>query len=178
MSLEEATRWLKTFEGYLAWNESVIERKSRKYVRELLESLLDMSLILRLAKDKSITETTTVRGSTGVLSILQGYFVHDYHEHQDDPPQWATRDADNHLEEAQRKEHEVDPTPNPTTKTTQYQSWTTMETTNPVQYAWIFQAYLRQVTAMAQQIETSISHWKKHKSAEGGDKTMSKLGKL
>ena len=45
MFLEEATRWLKTFEGYLAWNESVIERKSQKYVRELLESLLDMSLI-------------------------------------------------------------------------------------------------------------------------------------
>ena len=60
MSLEEATRWLKKFEGYLAWNDSVIERKSGKYVRELLESLLDMSLILRLAKDKSITETTTV----------------------------------------------------------------------------------------------------------------------
>ena len=75
-------------------------------------------------KGQTITERTTVQGSTGVLSILQGYFVNDYPEHQDDPPQSVTRDVDNHLEEAQRKEHEVDPTPNPKTRTTQYQSWT------------------------------------------------------
>ena len=71
MSLKEATRWLKTFVSYLAWNELVIERKSLKCIRKLLESLLDMSLISRLAKDKSITERTTVQGSTGVLSILR-----------------------------------------------------------------------------------------------------------
>ena len=53
-----------------------------------------------------------------------------------------------------------------------------METPNPVQYAWIFQAYLRQVDAIAQRIEVSISHWRKHKSVEGGNKTLSELDKL
>ena len=83
MSLEEATRWLKTFESYLAWNESVINRKSPKCLRDLLESLLDTSLVSRMVKDESITERTTVRGSTGILNILKGYFVEEFSQQQD-----------------------------------------------------------------------------------------------
>ena len=30
MTLEEATRWLRTFDSYLSWNASIIERKSIK----------------------------------------------------------------------------------------------------------------------------------------------------
>ena len=46
MSLEEATKWLSTFDNYLSWNVSIIGRKSTKCVRGLLESLLGTCMIL------------------------------------------------------------------------------------------------------------------------------------
>ena len=116
----------------------VIDRKSPKCLRDLLESLLDTSLVSRMAKDESITERSTVRGSTGILNILKGYFVEDSSQQQDNiRPLSTNRGADNHSEEGQRKDHGGD-----STSVSQYQNWTTVELSNPVQSAWIFQAYL------------------------------------
>ena len=78
----------------------VIDRKSPKCLRDLLESLLDTSVVSRMAKDESITERTTVRGSTGILNILKGYFVEDSSQQQDNiRPLLTNRGADNHSEE-------------------------------------------------------------------------------
>jgi hypothetical protein len=139
MFLEEATRWLRTFESYLAWNELVIEKKSPKCIQKLLESFLDGGLVSRLAEDESITERTTVRGPTGILSTHM-WVVGDHPQHQEKETEYiwkasnytlTKKGADNHSEEGQHKEHWADPTSNHTTTTTQYQSWTTMETSNP-----------------------------------------------
>jgi hypothetical protein len=118
MSLEEATKWIMSFDSYLTWNDSIIDRKSLKCVRNLLESHLDTSLLSRMAKDKSITERTTVQDSTGILSRLKGYFV-------EDSPRTTNRNTND-------------------TEEDQYKSWTTAKSSNPIHSEWIFQAYLRQ----------------------------------
>ena len=87
MSLEEQTRWLKTFESYLAWNESVIETKSTKNLQDLLESYLDTGLISKLDTDQSVTKETTVLGSTGILVKLRGYFIDVLHHQSNVRPQ-------------------------------------------------------------------------------------------
>ena len=65
MSLEEATRWLKTFESYLLWNEPIIENKGTKCVPALLESLLDTSVISWQVQDQTVTEWTPIQGPSG-----------------------------------------------------------------------------------------------------------------
>jgi hypothetical protein len=75
MSLEEATMWLKDFENYLKWNESVIA-KSNACSRDLLESRLEADLVVTLQADVTVTRATTVRGPDGVLAKLRRYFVH------------------------------------------------------------------------------------------------------
>jgi hypothetical protein len=82
MFLEEATKWLKKFESYLVCNEQVIKKKSTKNLRDLLESFLDAGLISKLNTDESITEETTIRGSTGILTKLRGYFIDICPHHQ------------------------------------------------------------------------------------------------
>jgi hypothetical protein len=72
MSLEEATKWIRCFDSYLTWNDSIINWKSLKCVRNLLENHLDANLLLKMATDESITERTTVQGSAGMLSKLKG----------------------------------------------------------------------------------------------------------
>jgi hypothetical protein len=169
MSLEEATRWLMAFDSYLAWNESVIDRKSPK----CLESQLDTSLLSRMAKDESVTEKTTVRGSAGILNILKGYFVKDSsQQHNNTRPRSTNEGADN-SEEGRHGKHKGE-----STSVSQYQNWTTVELSNPVQSAWIFQAYLRQVAAIAQRIKLSISRWRKDRSKRNGDRTTSELEEL
>ena len=78
MSLEEATKWLKNFEIYLNWNGLVIAKKSPESLQDLLESSLDTGLVSKLQTDESVTKETTVRGPTGILAKLKGYFIYDY----------------------------------------------------------------------------------------------------
>jgi hypothetical protein len=73
MSLEEATKWLKNFESYLVWNESVIAKRNA-CSRDLLESRLEADLVLTLQTDETVTMNTTVRGRTaGRLGCWQSY---------------------------------------------------------------------------------------------------------
>jgi hypothetical protein len=74
MSLEEATKWLKNFESYLVWNESVIAKRNA-CSRDLLESRLEADLVLTLQTDETVTMNTTVRGPAEVLAKLREYFV-------------------------------------------------------------------------------------------------------
>jgi hypothetical protein len=71
---EEATVFLKDFENYLIWNESVIA-KSNACSRDLLESRLEADLVVTLQADLTVTMATTVRGPDGMLAKLRGYFV-------------------------------------------------------------------------------------------------------
>jgi hypothetical protein len=146
--------------SYLAWNDSIIDRKSPKCVRDLLESHLDTSLLSRMAKDESITEKTTVQGSTGILNILKGYFVEDPSQQQDNTRPRTTNKGTDNTEEGR------------------YQAWKTVELSDPVHSAWIFQAYLRQVAAIAQRIELSISRWRNDRSESNSNRTTSELEEL
>ena len=129
-------------------------------MRNLLENHLDGSLLSRMAKDTSITERTTVQGSTGILSVLKGYFVEDPPRRQDNTrPRTTNRNTDD-------------------TEEGQYQPWKTAESSDPVHSAWIFQAYLRQVAAIAQRIELSISRWRKDRSESNSNRTTSELEEL
>jgi hypothetical protein len=75
MSLEEATFWLKDFENYLKWNESVIA-KGNACSRDLLESCLEADLVATLQADVTVARATTVRRPDGELAKLRRYFVH------------------------------------------------------------------------------------------------------
>ena len=127
MNNEEATRWLAIFDSYLSRNEEIIDRKSVKCVRALLESLLEANIIARLAVDTPVTEHTTIRGPSGVLNVLRGYFSGD------SPTQSTqTQDAD------MTNEHHTDSTTTETTK---------LHTSSLTHPAWIFHAYLQQIDA-------------------------------
>jgi hypothetical protein len=101
MSLEEATKWIRCFNSYLTWNDSIIDRKSLKCVRNLLESQLDANLISKMATDESITERTTVQGSAGILSKLKGYFIENSQRtanrniNEDQYKSWTTANSSN-----------------------------------------------------------------------------------
>jgi hypothetical protein len=86
------------------------------------------------------------------LSRLKGYFV-------EDSPRTTNRNTND-------------------TEEDQYKSWTTAKSSNPIHSAWIFQAYLRQVAALAERIELSISCWTKDRSESNGDRTTSELEEL
>jgi hypothetical protein len=149
MSLEEATLWIRGFDGYLTWNDSVIDGKSLECVRNLLENQLDASLISKLAEDESITETTAVQGPAGILSKLKGYFIVNSQQ-----------------------------TANKRINGDQHGPRTTTDLSNPVHPTWIFQAYLKQVATLAERIELSISRWTKDKSESNGERTASELEEL
>jgi hypothetical protein len=149
MSLEEATQWIRCFNSYLTWNDSIIDRKSPKCVRNLLESQLDANLISKMATDESITERTTIQGPAGILSKLEGYFIVN----------------------SQR-------TVNKNSSEDQYGSRTTTNSSNPIHPTWIFQAYLKQVATLVERIERSISRWTKDRSESNSDRTASELEEL
>ena len=62
MSLEEATKWLKNFESYLVWNESVIAKRNA-CSRDLLEGCLEADLVAML-QDAGRTECWQSYGDT------------------------------------------------------------------------------------------------------------------
>ena len=78
MSLEEATKWLKTFESYLDWNKQIIAKRSPSSLRNLLESSLDACLVSKLQTDETVKALTPIQGAAGVLEKLKKYFLDDY----------------------------------------------------------------------------------------------------
>ena len=107
-----------------------------------------------------------------VLDAIKGYFALNNPEDQDKLLQSAHRDMGHGEDRVQDDKQKTDHTPTVTTKTTEYQGLKTVVTSNPVQCAWIFQAYLRQVDAITQRIKTLTTQWRKHKDAESGHKTL------
>ena len=164
MSLEEQTRWLKTFESYLAWNESVIETKSTKNLQDLLESYLDTGLISKLDTDQSVTKETTVLGSTGILVKLRVYFIDVHPHHQSNvQPQLIRGGAGDRSEEAR---HAANVLECPGCR----MDATSTLTTTMTYYTWVFPVYLKHVAVIAQRIEASISLWRKDRGTGGDDK--------
>lgn len=106
-------------------------------------------LTIKKATDESITEETTVRGSTGILSKLKEYFIEN------------TQQAMNDIIAVE-----------------QYKSRTPTNPPNPVHPAWVFQAYLKQVATLAVRIELLISRWTEDKIENNGDRTASELEEL
>ena len=78
MNLEEASKWLKSFDSYLNWNEPIIRNKTPERLRNLLESCLEASMISKLHTDEAVGEDTSIQGPNGLLEILGKYFVDDY----------------------------------------------------------------------------------------------------
>jgi hypothetical protein len=79
MSLEEATKWLTQYDGYLDWNKRIIDKRTVYSIRQLLEGSLDASLVNKLRTDANVTPETAVRGENGVLVTLKKYFFDNYH---------------------------------------------------------------------------------------------------
>ena len=78
MTLEEASNRLSNFDSWFQWNELVLNKKSTKHLRILLESFLDANMVSKLQTDDSVTSETPVRGPDGLLEKLEGYFFDDY----------------------------------------------------------------------------------------------------
>ena len=77
MTLEEASKWIKNFESYLEWNQLVVDKKSTKNLRDLLESFLDAGMVSKMDTDESITATTEVRGPEGILVKIIEHYLDD-----------------------------------------------------------------------------------------------------
>jgi hypothetical protein len=78
MNLEEASKWLKSFDSYLNWNEPIIRNKTPERLINLLESCLEASMVSKLHTDEAVRVGTSIQGPNGLLEILGKYFVDDY----------------------------------------------------------------------------------------------------
>ena len=78
MDLEEASRWIKSFDSYFTWNEPIISKKTPENLRALLESCLEAGLVAKLHTDNAVRADTPIQGTGGLLEVLGKYFVDDY----------------------------------------------------------------------------------------------------
>jgi hypothetical protein len=78
MTLEEATRWIKSFDSYLNWNERIIRNKTPAQLRSLLENSLEAGMVSKLLTDDAVNDDTPIQGTGGLLDILGKYFVDEY----------------------------------------------------------------------------------------------------
>jgi hypothetical protein len=78
MNLEEASRWIKSFDSYFNWNEPIIRQKTPERLRSLLESCLEASMVSKLHTDEAVRVDTPIQGPNGLLEVLGKYFVDDY----------------------------------------------------------------------------------------------------
>jgi hypothetical protein len=96
MSLEEATLWIRCFDSYLTWNDSVIDGKSLECVRNLLETQLDASLISKLAR-RVHYKNNCCPGPGGHIEQTGGVLHREFPTNSEQKQQWGpTRIPDNH----------------------------------------------------------------------------------